>query len=369
MAAKPLTFSLSLSSSSLVSPLLFKSQISHHCPKRALFFPKTHFVSITYAKTKHQESSSNSVIIATTNGSDEDSYIEFDEQEKVDEDDDEFLAFEDMRTWELNKPIGFGEGKFYDTSVEEKLLEEMEKERLIRIEAEKKKKLEESLKKKNEIPEKKEFIPTGPTVRLGNLPKKKNIHRDLQIAFKGFNGIIKISPSVIGNLKTRDPICKGFAFVEFVSDEAALRFVNMYSKQDILFGKIQKKISFDIVNPEKINSNAEALPHPKIKSHGRLPLKEEFIGVPVTAKAKEIEMPAKDSTLSHKEDSSKNPETYLRSDENKQITAKKKVVKKKPTKVAKLSLPGSLGRLKTKERSVLTGVFSKYGGKVASLSK
>ena len=60
-------------------------------------------------------------------------------------------------------------------------------------------------------------------MRLGNLPKKKNIHRDLQVAFKGFNGIVNISPAVAGNRKTRDPICKGFAFVEFVSEEAAVR--------------------------------------------------------------------------------------------------------------------------------------------------
>lgn len=68
-----------------------------------------------------------------------------------------------------------------------------------------------------------DVIPSGPSVRLGNLPKKKNIHRDLQAAFKGFKGIVKISPAVTGNWKTRDPVCKGFAYVELVSEEAAIR--------------------------------------------------------------------------------------------------------------------------------------------------
>jgi len=55
-----------------------------------------------------------------------------------------------------------------------------------------------------------DVILSGPSVRLGNLPKKKNIHRDLQVVFKGFNGIVNIRPAVSGNRKTRDPICKGF---------------------------------------------------------------------------------------------------------------------------------------------------------------
>ena len=51
-----------------------------------------------------------------------------------------------------------------------------------------------------------------------NLPKKKNIHRDLQLAFKGVPGIVNIIPAVSGNKKTRDPVCKGFAFVDLKTE-------------------------------------------------------------------------------------------------------------------------------------------------------
>jgi hypothetical protein len=64
---------------------------------------------------------------------------------------------------------------------------------------------------------------SGIRVRLWNLPKKKNIHRDLQSAFKGFRGILHINPAISGNKKTRDPVCKGFAFVDLATDEAAAR--------------------------------------------------------------------------------------------------------------------------------------------------
>lgn len=56
-----------------------------------------------------------------------------------------------------------------------------------------------------------------------NLPKKKNVHRDLKTAFKDVQGIINIIPAVSGNKKTKDPICKGFAFVDFKSEEDAAR--------------------------------------------------------------------------------------------------------------------------------------------------
>ena len=52
-------------------------------------------------------------------------------------------------------------------------------------------------------------------MRVVNLPKKKSIHRDLKVAFDGVSGIINISPAVSGNKKTKDPVCKGFAFVDF----------------------------------------------------------------------------------------------------------------------------------------------------------
>lgn len=60
-------------------------------------------------------------------------------------------------------------------------------------------------------------------VRLGNLPKKKNIHRDLNLAFKGFVGISSIVPAVTGNKKTRDPVCLGYAHVYLETEQDALR--------------------------------------------------------------------------------------------------------------------------------------------------
>lgn len=64
----------------------------------------------------------------------------------------------------------------------------------------------------------------GTRVRIWNLPRKKNIHRDLQRAFRGFPGLVSISPAVIGNEKTREPVCRGFAFVCLASKEAANRY-------------------------------------------------------------------------------------------------------------------------------------------------
>lgn len=68
-----------------------------------------------------------------------------------------------------------------------------------------------------------EETPSGIRVRIVNLPKKKNIHRDLKLAFDGTPGILNIVPMVSGNSKTRDPVCKGFAFVDFKSEEDSVR--------------------------------------------------------------------------------------------------------------------------------------------------
>ena len=58
-------------------------------------------------------------------------------------------------------------------------------------------------------------------VLLANLPKKKNIHRDLRLAFDGVPGIVNIIPAVSGNKKTKDPVCKGFAFVDLKTEDDA----------------------------------------------------------------------------------------------------------------------------------------------------
>ncbi|KAM0887980.1 hypothetical protein ACQ4PT_028656 [Festuca glaucescens] len=87
----------------------------------------------------------------------------------------------------------------------------------------------------------------GLHVRIWNLQKKKNIHKDLNLAFKGFPGLVTINPVNSGTKKTRDPICKGFAFLKLESVEAATRFVEVYSSKAVLFGKVQKPIKCCIV--------------------------------------------------------------------------------------------------------------------------
>ncbi|VAI73302.1 unnamed protein product [Triticum turgidum subsp. durum] len=87
----------------------------------------------------------------------------------------------------------------------------------------------------------------GVHVRIWNLPKKKNIHKDLNLAFKGFPGLVTINPANSGTKKTRDPICKGFAFVKLESVDAATRFVELYSRKAVSFGKVEKPIKCCIV--------------------------------------------------------------------------------------------------------------------------
>jgi RNA recognition motif-containing protein len=60
---------------------------------------------------------------------------------------------------------------------------------------------------------------------MTDLPKKKNIKRDLLLAFKKVSGLLEINPNVLGNEKTRDPICKGSGFLIFDSIENASRCV------------------------------------------------------------------------------------------------------------------------------------------------
>jgi len=64
----------------------------------------------------------------------------------------------------------------------------------------------------------------GFRVRVTNLPKKKNVHRDLKVAFKEVSGVLSITPAVSGNKKTKDPVCKGFAHVDFKTEIDANRY-------------------------------------------------------------------------------------------------------------------------------------------------
>ncbi|CAN6272345.1 unnamed protein product [Urochloa humidicola] len=109
----------------------------------------------------------------------------------------------------------------------------------------------------------------GVQVRVWNLPKKKNIHKDLKQAFKGFPGLLSIDPAVSANKKTRDPICKGFAYLKLESADAATRFVEIYSRKPVAFGKVEKQISCCIVDgnnsAEPSNKASQAIAQPRLK--------------------------------------------------------------------------------------------------------
>lgn len=69
-------------------------------------------------------------------GSDDfdDEFLDIDDDGEIegDDDDDEdgfVIPLRNMKKWVANKPPGFGEGKEYDTSLEDKLMEEIEQSR------------------------------------------------------------------------------------------------------------------------------------------------------------------------------------------------------------------------------------------------
>lgn len=64
--------------------------------------------------------------------------------------------------------------------------------------------------------------PPGVEVWVGNLPRKRKVERDLNSVFKSAPGLLHIRPILDpDNEKTRDPICKGFAFLTFATDDDA----------------------------------------------------------------------------------------------------------------------------------------------------
>lgn len=55
------------------------------------------------------------------------------EEEEEDADEDMVVPIRNMKKWLAKKPAGFGAGKEYDTSIEDKLAEEMEQSRLAQL--------------------------------------------------------------------------------------------------------------------------------------------------------------------------------------------------------------------------------------------
>ncbi|KAJ4959946.1 hypothetical protein NE237_019856 [Protea cynaroides] len=327
-----------------------------------------------------------------------------DEEEEEEEDEDEgFVPFANMKKWIQNKPAGFGEEKVYHTSIEDKLLEEMEQSRraqLANINNLKNNSLKPMQPQVHNVPE---VVPSGIRVRIGNLPKKKNIQRDLKSAFTGFPGILNISPAVAGNKKTKDPICKGFAFVYLDSEDAACRFIQKYGGQSLPFGKIQKQITCDMINPshsrdngfeQSLNGSSTSTSEPALPNLEENPVPDsnvdnismnfsELTTFDESADLRDQIMPAdwedigedpECVNVSESNDSSDrrattelvNEAASPKQQKSRAVVQKKQTVKKKPARAQKLSIPGSAKRLKIKEKAVLTGVFSKYGVKPSS---
>ncbi|KAL6983621.1 hypothetical protein U1Q18_017003 [Sarracenia purpurea var. burkii] len=320
------------------------------------------------------------------------------------EDEEVFVPLRNMKRWLENKPRGFGEGKAYDTSIEDKLLDEMEQSREAQlVNVEKLKNNPENSNSKKGILHKQrahEDAPSGIRVRLANLPKKKNIHRDLQLAFEGVPGIVNIIPAVSGNKKTRDPICKGFAFIDLKSEEDANRFIQIISRQSVSFGKIQKQIICEIMNSKSPSSTREP---PTNGSYAQL-------AAATLAKGPSADFDIDNSSLDSQElfasdeldeegvdervqsqwdnggenlgsfslskrsigdtlGTKTEPEMSAKQNEIVRENEKKLEAKRKRTKVPKWNIPGSANRLKVKEKAVLTGVLSKYAVQAASSSK
>ncbi|XP_057448415.1 uncharacterized protein LOC130739956 [Lotus japonicus] len=348
-------------------------------------------------------------------------YDDDDDDEEVEEgefDDDggddgeEVLPLEQMKQWFDKKPKGFGEGKVYDTSVEDKLLEELRQSReaqAANLEKLKANPVKPASNKNAQNQKDAEVVPLGGRVLLANLPKKKNIHRDLKSAMQGVPGIINIAPAVTGNKKTRDPICKGFAFVDFKDKKDAVRFVELYTGQTLTFGKIQKQIKCEVVNAQSSSSSPELS-----KNLGALPRlmdspfeedsnedsnmddsavsswdgtdsndldeEQESDGenqeyataldvdfddsVEMTIDSETNPLPSEQGTINPTAEPEKKSSAKFRQES----APKKKLISKKKVKKV-LEIPGSAKRLKIKEKAVLTDVFSKYGKRAVLASK
>ncbi|TKY69813.1 hypothetical protein E2542_SST06095 [Spatholobus suberectus] len=343
------------------------------------------------------------------------------EEEDIDDggDDEGMLPLDKMNKWFEKKPKGFVEGKVYDTSVEDKLLEEMRQSRIAQATNLKRLKSNPVKRASNQSDQNKkdaQLVPIGGRVRLVNLPKKKNIHRDLKSALQGILGIINIVPIVTGNKKTRDPICKGFAFVDFKREEDAVRFVELYTGQTITPGKIRKQITCELLNAQSSSSsltlskNLSAAPQhmasafeeysnedsnmdddsalsswDETNSDNLDDLDNQMDGEKqeadednqefVTAlkvdcdDGAEMRIDPEINSL-HSEQVDRNSAAKQKSSAKvKQENARKKKLTSKEKVKKVLDVPGSAKRLKIREKVVLSDVFSKYGLKATLASK
>ncbi|XP_054825556.1 uncharacterized protein LOC129323042 [Prosopis cineraria] len=339
-------------------------------------------------------------------GDSDNDFGDFSGEEDDDEDDEGVvMPFEQMRKWLKNKPRGFGVGKVYDTSIEDKLLDEIRESREAQVAIEDNPMM--SGVKKNEE-KKAQDVKSGVQVRLVNLPKKKNIYRDLKLAFQEIPGLVDIVPAVSGNKRTRDPVCKGFAFVYFKCEEDAARFVQLYSGKTVTFGKVQKRIKCELLNEKSSVSaylessqddSAAATPQLLVPAIEENPNEDSNVDNSAFSCWDETVSSTDDSdplfgveqvqeneeyaaTLDV-DDGDDSMELQIGSEINSLSLEQKppgkpkqgNVVRKKPPskekvkKVPKFDVLRSAKRLKIKEKAVLSDVLSKYGPKSALASK
>ncbi|CAN0925627.1 hypothetical protein LINGRAHAP2_LOCUS34870 [Linum grandiflorum] len=302
------------------------------------------------------------------------------EDDDDDDDDETLLPYEKMQKRLAKKPQGFGVGKVYDTSIEDKLLDEMQQSQVAQaanVNYLKHNPIKPITKEDDSKKKASEGVPSGIRVQVSNLPKKRNVQRDLRSAFKEFRGIVDIIPAVSGNKKTKDPICKGFAFVDCKSEMDAARFVKQFSGQSIAFGKVQKQIKCRMASASSSRASRDELAG--IDMDDSSAAEEEEEEEDSDHENEIIEMQLVDETASLKSVSL----PVLSSVDNKKVvngssSSSKKKKKKKPktgtkksnvgTKPHKLAIPGSAKRLKVREKAVLTDVFSKYSLKAAVAS-
>ncbi|KAL8534073.1 hypothetical protein ACS0TY_010187 [Phlomoides rotata] len=337
----------------------------------------------------------------------DDEFLDIEDDGEIEGDDDDeggfVIPLRNMKKWVEDKPRGFGEGKVYDTSVEDKLMEEIEQSRKAQL---------ANIDKLKNGPagtsSKKDKGPTpsqdGVRVRLVNLPKKKNIHKDLRLAFKEVPGVVNIVPVVSGNEKTRDPICKGIAFVDFKYQDAAQRFIQNFSGKSISFGKVQKQMKCEMVISKLPNPATDQSVDPVCDSQRTILKLDEGLnfGVESSTNASPLNS-SEESTTSELEDEDERhvsgeeedigeisgtstisdfnlaeeldvgEESSIDSsskDARKSKTNEKKAApKRRKDKNPKLNIPGSSKKLKMKDKAVLSGVFSKYGANATSTVK
>lgn len=116
------------------SLFFYSHKTTHHSSSSLLLFSTIQLPKVTHHHVKLSSTSSKTPTPETTDTFDSEEEVEDeDEDEFEDEDDDLIVPLSNMRQWTRNKPRGFGEGKVYDTTLEDKLLEELDQSRAAQL--------------------------------------------------------------------------------------------------------------------------------------------------------------------------------------------------------------------------------------------